>query len=126
MSDFKKVIGDVIGWIHGKKPATLGADSKKLLDDVEGVGAGLYAAGPYAPTIVGDSIRLGAELSALVASRGLDVAGYAQAATDLTALARALADAEKAFVTQYDRFRQVAGIVAIGSDESVAAAPQLK
>lgn len=112
MSDVSKFIEDLVGAIHGKTPATIPDDGKKLLVDVEAFTSGLMAAGPYAPTIVLDVTKLAAEIAEVAASRGLNLPADVAAGSTLVSLAQTLAAAETALMAEVARYQATAKVVA--------------
>lgn len=113
MPDLWVALNDLIGFIHGKKPATaLASDAHKLLTDVERITAGIAAAAPDAPALLADVATLAAEGTALSVSKGLDLPELVAAGATLQKLAADFQKAKADLLAGMANYKTAAAVVA--------------
>ena len=123
MSDVSNLVNDVIGFLHGKTPASsIGADAEKILGDVQKGAGAVAAVAPLIPTIVADVADLVAEGTLLLASKGLDVPEYVAAGVTLQQLAVAAQAAVAALQQGYANYQTGTAVIAASPAKTVVPA----
>lgn len=113
MSDGSKLWDAIIGFIHGKAPASsMSPPAEKLLSDARKIAAGVVAAAPEGPALLADVTKLAADGAALAASKGLDLPELVEAGLALQQLAADFQKAQAKFQDGMAKYQTAAAIVA--------------